>query len=489
MSGLWVLYLLICAFLFGYHFSPILSFERLYHHNPWSDTTDGVCHSFESFRRQPVNFFMQRFTGMTRTVAEFLATRVFCILDDTPDGEAQRVTAEELGLWIKNLPSMLAQSSAPQLSMRAIFNPVASTPRSHRPSSRPPSAHGESSRSSSQRGMLLPLSTNIENDFELAEPDLPEEEDEATEGDEEPCSRTTSNARRRKRGARKGKAAQAALTSEPPRDLAQDLAVASQVLAREISRTSRGSKSPSRSITTTASPKKSSKWKDLLRMSSSDMIAVNTPPPVPFLPPQPPAPRSGSQGHSSRQHRRGVYVPPSSTAENVSSLIMGLSPAPPQPKADTPWGRGRRGRGSSPWRAEALPQQSQPPHSKAALFERSNRSSSVLSGDKYSARGTSPHSARGPNSSNWRSSSSASSMTGTTFTRFSNSSMRSVSTVATSVSAASSWRNPNPPVKDKDKDDSSTSSSTTSPRLNKKAKPPLPPPPANLKSQWRVPFW
>jgi len=225
-------------------------------------------------------------------------------------------------------------------------------------------------------------------------------------------------------------------------------------------------------------------------MSSSDMIAVNTPPPVPFLPPQPPAPRSGSQGHSSRQHRRGGYVPPSSTAENVSSLIMGLSPAPPQPKADTPWGRGRRGRGSSPWRVEALPQQPQPPHSKAALFERSNRSSSVLSGDKHSARGTSPHSARGPNSSNWRSSSSASSMTGTTFTRFSNSSMRSVSTVATSVSAASSWRNPNPPVKDKDKDkdDSSTSSSTTSPRLNKKVKPPLPPPPANLKIITGVPW-
>ena len=55
---------------------------RLYHYNPWTDTTLGVCSSFELYRQQPVNFFMQRFSGMTLPVAEFLAHNVFCILDD-----------------------------------------------------------------------------------------------------------------------------------------------------------------------------------------------------------------------------------------------------------------------------------------------------------------------------------------------------------------------------------------------------------------------
>ncbi|KIJ49587.1 hypothetical protein M422DRAFT_27953 [Sphaerobolus stellatus SS14] len=453
----------------------IVLINMLYHHNPWSDTTDGVCPSFEAFRREPVNFFMQRFTGMTRQVAEFLANRVFCIIEDTPNGEADRITAEEFGLWIKHLPAMLAQSSAPHRPMRTILNPVVPMPPSRRPSSRQTSIRGESSRSSSQRGKLLPLSTNVETDLP---PDLPEEDDETETADA--CSRTTSNARRRKRGARKGKAAQAALSDQPPRDLAQDLAVASQVLAREISKSS---KSSAQSSTVTASPKKPSRWQTLLRMSSHDnMNPLNVPPPVPFLPPEPPAPRSvNPQDSTSRQRRQqGTYVPrPSSTAENVSQLIMGLSAASPQPKAEQ-WGRGRRGP-SPTWRADVPPQA---PFTKAAQFERANRSPSVVSGpiDKQSDRGTSPHSNRGPSSSNWRNSSSASSFSATTsFTRFSNSSMRSVSTVATSVSAASSWRNPHPP-----KDDAASTTTTTP--VGKKAKAPLPPPPANLKIISGVPW-
>ena len=54
---------------------------------------------------------MQRFTGMTRPVAEYLTSKVFCILDDSKD-DSQRVDARELGIWIKDLPALLADTSA-----------------------------------------------------------------------------------------------------------------------------------------------------------------------------------------------------------------------------------------------------------------------------------------------------------------------------------------------------------------------------------------
>ncbi|KAF8497668.1 hypothetical protein JB92DRAFT_3084649 [Gautieria morchelliformis] len=459
----------------------IVLINMLYHHNPWSDTTAGACPSFEFFRAEPVTFFMQRFTGMTREVAEFLATRVFCILDDTVGGEAQRVTAEEFGLWVKNLPAMLSQTSAP--APRSVVTSIPlRLPRV--PVARPPDR---------SRGMLLPLSTNIEGEFELAEPDLPEEED-----DVESCSRTTSTAKRRKRGARKGKGAHAAAAPESSTgDLAQDLAVASQVLAREISKTSKGSKSPARSAAPpTPSPaKKASKWKDLLRMSSSDAIALNAPPPVPFLLPGPPQQRP----RPAHRERPAPSDTTSATAHNVSSLIMGLNPTSSPPKSE-PWGRGRRkeprARGSSPWRAD--PKLTLPVVSRGPQFERwggdASRSSSALVGmEKLGERGSSPNSTRGratpqsgASSSNWRTSSSASSISGGTtassaFTRFSNGSVRSVSTVATSVSANSSWRNAQ-------KEPDVTAAAALPLPPGKKQKPPLPSPPANLKIISGVPW-
>lgn len=476
--------------------NPLFSI-RLYHHNPWSDTSAGACPSFEYFRAQPINFFMQRFTGMTREVAEFLATRVFCILEDTPAGEAQRVSARELGLWVKKLPTMFASSpkigiqvitnsvikssrptsntpaanplTAPPHPVRSIFtpNPVAASPRSKRPSSRPASSHGQdgiptaSSRTSSIKGRTLPslgLSNNLDNVFEFAghEDDNDAavrnrpfaEEDEAypeQEGehdhdldvdvDQDPdvLSRTSTSTRRRKRGARKGKAQQqAALRSSSSldrpastplsRDLADDLAHASQDLAREISKTSKSSRKTvsstktKSSVENAASPsqpvKKSSKWKDLLKMSSADAMAMalNAPPPVPFLPPTPVSKsqntvRTAAQAPSTTQvlHNLPNYHPPphyqrqrgganlmttrlpnasgilgqvsksdhgqipSATARNVSSLIMGLSAGGPQAySSDTykdsnncsdnnsngetgdPWPRGRKGRSGSP---------------------------------------------------------------------------------------------------------------------------------------------
>ncbi|KAF8513170.1 kinase-like protein [Hysterangium stoloniferum] len=441
----------------------IVLINMLYHHNPWSDTTDGVCSSFEAFRSQPINFFLQRFTGMTREVAEFLATRVFCILEEHPKSKAQRVTAEEFGFWVKNLPTMLSSKNAtPAPPLRSYFNPVVSAPRSKRPSSRPVSAHGDHSRTSSQRGIHPQLSINAEKDFELAEPDLPEEDD--ADNDNDACSRTTSTTRRRKRGARK-KSTQGTLVDGQP-NIAHDV----QLLAREISKTSpsSGRLPPSPSL------KKPSKWKDLLRMSNSETIDA-PPQSTPFLPPLQP-----------QTHRRPRQYVPSATAQNISSLIMGLSPdAVPAASSGNheQWARGRRVF----------------PPSKAAQFERANRSTSTLGEKQHSERGSSPTSTRGgSSSSNWRSSSAASSISGgTAFTRFSNSSMRSVSTVATSVSAASSWRNPN------NKEVFSSPTNNSYPHLHsdtkdqrhdgalpngRKTKPPLPPPPVNLKIISGVPW-
>ena len=56
--------------------------RRLYHYNPWTDTTEGVCPSFSSFRASPTQFFLNRFPGMTHAVADFPENRVFCILPD-----------------------------------------------------------------------------------------------------------------------------------------------------------------------------------------------------------------------------------------------------------------------------------------------------------------------------------------------------------------------------------------------------------------------
>src|SRR6266702_4105169 len=88
---------------------------RLYHYNPWTDTAQGVCSSFNLFRQYGSDFFMQRFTGMTTPVAEFLATRVFCLPPSTSfslsANTAMSVTAREFGAWIKDLPALLSEST------------------------------------------------------------------------------------------------------------------------------------------------------------------------------------------------------------------------------------------------------------------------------------------------------------------------------------------------------------------------------------------
>ncbi|KAG8908034.1 hypothetical protein FRB99_000852 [Tulasnella sp. 403] len=131
----------------------IVLINMLYHHNPWDDTatfatsisesrqphdsfhpnslsaTSYVCGSFSAFIANPVNFFLQRFPGMTYPVADFLANRVFCILPNMRYGAINgydqfqnigtRVTAREFGQWIKALPSLMGQGAQSGIGMGA----------------------------------------------------------------------------------------------------------------------------------------------------------------------------------------------------------------------------------------------------------------------------------------------------------------------------------------------------------------------------------
>jgi hypothetical protein len=88
-----------------------------------------MCNSFHLYRQQSVDFFMQRLTGMTRPVAEYLTSKVFCILDDLKD-DSQRVEARDFGIWIKDLPALLADTSA-SVHKRAVLTqgfPIAASP-------------------------------------------------------------------------------------------------------------------------------------------------------------------------------------------------------------------------------------------------------------------------------------------------------------------------------------------------------------------------
>jgi hypothetical protein len=102
--------------------------RRLYHHNLWQDTFEGD-EFFEAFRQQPVTYLMERSPGMTRDVAEFLAERVFRIFPDCPSADINtdpqawakyeqdiaraRVSAGELGEWVRNLPALFFNNTAP----------------------------------------------------------------------------------------------------------------------------------------------------------------------------------------------------------------------------------------------------------------------------------------------------------------------------------------------------------------------------------------
>ncbi|KAF8160947.1 hypothetical protein B0H34DRAFT_653731 [Crassisporium funariophilum] len=488
----------------------IVLINMLYHHNPWTDTAQGVCSSFDLFRRDPVNFFMYRFTGMTKPVAEVLANKVFCILDD-PTDDSQRMTAADFGAWAKNLPILLgshgvhrtASSSSTQGHRLSLSIPI-----SHRPISRQPSFSTSAIRTPAMPARSLSRAPSLEPAFEREElstvMDQDNEDDvDDPEGDVEiegMTSRSTSTNKRRKRGARKGKGSGLASPTSTQDDTLVTLAVASQSLAREISMASKSSShrmgstktsssagqrvrkpyepismyamptallsstrpivsssasSPTPPVTSPAAAvptKKPSKWKLSFGKASASSLAAAAAAagrvsPVEEVSPPP-----------SLDFSQQARPPMSTTASNVTNLIMGLSSTAPtalrfddtSSSSSSTWSRGRRLRETqSP---ASIKQHSRSPGYALSTSPPLTHEPWAFA-DKRSERAVSPNSTRSSRpavgssassvvSSNWRSSMSTTSSAGTStsaFTRYSNSSTRSVSTTATSVSSAS-WR-------------------------------------------------
>lgn len=220
---------------------------------------------------------MYRFTGMTRPVAEFLANRVFCILDDSGD-DSPRVTASEFGMWIKNLPTLLGGCHGMH---RTVSNsstqghPIApSTPLSHRPSSRNPSVSAKTSRTPALVARSLSRAPSLGPAYEREEacelstvydqepeeqpqepeekkPERPSEEVQTRLGEDDPASIRTTSTKRRKRGLRKGKGTSTATPTTTTDETLITLTIASQALAREISMASKASSN--KSVSTKAS--------------------------------------------------------------------------------------------------------------------------------------------------------------------------------------------------------------------------------------------
>jgi len=310
----------------------IVLINMLYHFNPWTDTAQYACNSFDLYCQHPINFFLQRFAGMTRPVAQFLADQVFNILDTDAIDDSHRISARDFGKWVKDLPELLGQPAsinATGTSHHKRVTSVSSTtghsiscsvPPSHRPSSRqttpviqPRQLVGlPVSRAPSLGPALAPLhhafgSVHHDQDLlvEEAEDEL-EQEDDQDIHIEGMTSRSTSTNKRRKRGARKGKGTTAATPTTPKDETLDTLAVASQSLAREISKASKASSRQAESIKSGKSGRsglssQSGQSKRGQPYEPPSMYALPTallsgsgPHGVPYLPPIPPVPQNAA---------------------------------------------------------------------------------------------------------------------------------------------------------------------------------------------------
>lgn len=303
----------------------IVLINMLFHRNPWKDPTEGDP-NFDNFLGDPTSFLLNKFTGIGREVAAYLACHVLCV--EVED----RVSARDFGQWIKTLPEMIGgRKAARELKMAKIDTRVngadkglfAKSPIQPSEQSRKPSTSALTSSAPSLsslpppnllalQGGILPTPELIgETDLDgeemrsattvdeqptpvdmesLSSPDPIDPDGEGVDGDAaDSDARSLSQHRRRKRGVRKGKAAQAALaaagtgdqSSKEERDaMLKELAAASQSLARHLSKTSRtGSEfdttdtidfPPLGTTPSQAAAAKKSKWKDMMKMSSGN---------------------------------------------------------------------------------------------------------------------------------------------------------------------------------------------------------------------------
>lgn len=465
---------------------------------------------------------------MTQPVAEFLANKVFCILPDSGDDSA-RIGAKEFGQWIRDLPDLLSPSplrpgsghsrtGSISLNMAEMqSHRLASIPHSRRPSLRSATGSRDASQLANQRASwiatmsrppsLVPAFEEQENIAERssigvgigglpAVIDQEGEEEDNEQDQSQPGSRTASTQKRRKRGARKGKGKEAVASLSAQDKTLEALAGASQALARELSKTS---KHPS--STTVPSPLAASAVFNSVEFAQQN--AQKTVVPTPAVIAKKPSKWRlgfGKSSSSSSNVKEEQEAKASSTASNVTNLIMGLS-APAQSKAhaqppssthpynhptsaasastasfvshapsryaptvsanssvvsldDPTHARGRRYKGVGPakdvgegmWGAStvsAFANSGHAPRSDTSslhpYLQPPTRPQQIRGVSPASASAVSVMSASTA-SSNWRSSMASSAATSTSaFTRYSNGSVRSVSTAATSVSNTS-WR-------------------------------------------------
>ncbi|KAH7092684.1 Pkinase-domain-containing protein [Auriculariales sp. MPI-PUGE-AT-0066] len=247
-----------------------------------------------------------------------------------------------------------------------------------------------------------------------------------------PTPADSQHKRIRKRGVRKGKCSQSANATtglpSPEEDHLDHLGSANQELVCALSRTSTTSSINSLQSSLKSAPpvppvpspaRKASGWKVFSLKKQSPAPAV------PIIPTEPPAPA---------EEENELHVPRhmSTTASNVSSLVMGLSV---QPVDD----RGRRhdrpsGKDDALLNADWKREPASVSPSRPCNISPVNTRSRVLV--------TQVPLGASFQSTNWRNTSTSTVHTSTTsnFTRFSNASSRSISTTTTSLFSASSWR-------------------------------------------------
>ncbi|KAH8823059.1 hypothetical protein DL96DRAFT_1532556 [Flagelloscypha sp. PMI_526] len=449
----------------------IVLINMLYHHNPWTDTSQGVCGSFSLYRSDPVKFFMTRFAGMNRVVAEFLTTKIFCILEDGkgPTG-TYRVSAHEFGLWVHGLPDLFAPGPAEAVNKRhqrilstaSIDHPVSSWSQvSHRPDSRNPSINAAvrctptiRSRSVSRapsavdlydRQDLSELSISLDQTIEesFSQKHLPLPEDvldhtilETVSPDDSPSPSRSASVNHSRKRSRKGKGT---FTTVRPTPTTLDLlAEASQSLARELSSKSR----PPSVLSGTSS-------RHRLRKASNEPVSLlPAPMVVPSSNPMEPPPLLALATSLSR---------PKPVTQSPSPALPAIATKkPPKWKlsigrtSGAPASRSPAGSSHSQTLGRFGPTHPNTPDTPLPSFTNATFSGPDHSSEDWtpfeSNRSRSPQSTRGGKSpsiasssasANW---SSSRSTTSSAFTSYSNGSLRSVSTAATSVSGQS-WRN------------------------------------------------
>ena len=243
---------------------------------------------------------------MTYSVAEYLSNNVFCILDD-PKDDMQRVEARDFGIWIKDLPSLLAcTSTSGQVSALSMYGlPVISPV--------PPFSRGSWGKTfltEVRSGIVIPHSRSR--------------------------SPSPSLTKERKRGRRKRSETGAPTPQQLSPDSPIDITLESTATASQSLLVDRGiyksDEVPASPIVT----KKASKWK----------LSVGKDSP------------SGGKLLGSPVYDVGMSgtndLMPVPTASNVTNLIMGLNPSAPvssgvsrravfvpAPDLVSPWARGR----------------------------------------------------------------------------------------------------------------------------------------------------